>query len=230
MTGILYGLGLGPGDPDLVTIKAAGILADVEVIAYVTPLKDDRPRESFARAIADPHLETTKTEILIPMPMSEDSAPGKLAYDQASKEIAIHLDAGRDVAVLCEGDPLLYGSFMYVLERLKKSYEILTVPGVSSLSAAAAAANQPLVSRNQSITLIPATLPENQIRTRLKAADSAAIFKVGRNIAKVKNLVDDLNLMDGALYIERASLPSGRVMPLMDAPDEAPYFSMVILT
>jgi precorrin-2/cobalt-factor-2 C20-methyltransferase len=230
MSGLLYGLGLGPGDPDLITIKAAAILADVEVIAYVTPLKDGRVRESFARAIADPHLRTTKTEILIPMPMSEDSAPGQLAYDQASTEVAIHLDAGRDVAVLCEGDPLLYGSFMYVLERLKKSYEIVTVPGVSSLSAAAAVANQPLVSRNQSLALIPATLPEIQIRTRLKAADSAAIFKVGRNIVKVKHLVDDMNRMDGALYIERASLPSGRVMALSDAPDDAPYFSMVILT
>jgi len=230
MTGLLYGLGLGPGDPDLVTIKAAAILAEVAVIAYVTPLKNGAPGDSFARAIADPHLATEKTEITISIAMSEDPAPGQLAYDQASREIAGHLDAGRDVAVLCEGDPLLYGSFMYVLERLKETYEVVTVPGVSSLSAAAAAASQPLVSRHQSLALIPATLPADQIRMRLEAADAAAIFKVGSNMAKVKQVLDALGRMDGAIYVERASLPDARVLPLADAPDDALYFSMILTT
>ena len=230
MSGLLYGLGLGPGDPDLVTIKAAAVLADISVITYVTPLKDGVPAASFARAIAAPHLGGEKIEIAIPITMSEDPVPGQLAYDQASREIAEHLDAGRDVAVLCEGDPLLFGSFMYVLERLNEAYKIITVPGVSSLSAAAAAANQPLVSRHQSLALIPATLPADQIRMRLEAADAAAIFKVGRNMAKVKQVLDALGRMDGAIYVERASLPDARVLPLADAPDDALYFSMILTT
>ncbi|MBL6930776.1 MAG: precorrin-2 C(20)-methyltransferase [Rhodospirillales bacterium] len=230
MSGVLYGLGLGPGDPDLVTIKAAAVLADITVIAYVTPLKNAAAGASFARAIAAPHLGGEKIEITIPIAMNENPAPGQLAYDQASREIAGHLDAGRDVAVLCEGDPLLYGSFMYVLERLNESYKIVTVPGVSSLGAAAAAANLPLVSRHQSLAVVPATLPEAEIKSRIAAANAAAVFKVGRNMAKVKRVLDVLGRMDGAIYIERASLPEVRVLPLADAPDDAPYFSMILTT
>lgn len=230
MSGVLYGLGLGPGDPDLVTVKAAAILADVPVIAYVSPLRNGEPAPSFARAIADKHLGAEKTEIAIPIAMLDDPAPGQRAYDAASKEIAAHLEAGRDVAVLCEGDPLLYGSFMYVLERLKENHDAVTVPGVSSLGAAAAAANLPLVSRHESLALIPATLPVEEIKSRLQGAEAASLFKVGRNISKLKKLVRDLGCMEGAVYVERASLPEGRVMTLADAPDEAPYFSMVLLT
>lgn len=230
MSGVLYGLGLGPGDPDLVTIKAARVLAAVQVIAYVTPLRDGAPAPSFARAIAAPHLPGGLSEISIPIAMVDDPAPGQRAYDKAALNIAEHLQAGRDVAVLCEGDPLLYGSFMYVLERLKGDCEIITVPGVSSLSGAAAAANLALVSRHQSLAVIPATLPAAEITARLGAADCAAIFKVGRNIAKVKGLLGQLGRLDGALYIERATLPDARVLPLAQAPDDAPYFSMILTT
>ncbi|NQU58845.1 MAG: precorrin-2 C(20)-methyltransferase [Rhodospirillales bacterium] len=230
MTGVLYGLGLGPGDPDLVTIKAAAVLADVSVIAYVSPLRNGAQAASFARAIAAPHLAGQKTEISIPIAMLDDPAPGQRAYDQAAIQIAEHLQAGRDVAVLCEGDPLLYGSFMYVLERLKGIAKIITVPGVSSLGAAAAAANLPLVSRSQSLAVVPATLPEAEIKSRIQAADCAAVFKVGRNIAKVKRVLDQIGRLDGAMYIERASLPEARVMALADAPDDVPYFSMILTT
>jgi precorrin-2/cobalt-factor-2 C20-methyltransferase len=230
MTGTLYGLGLGPGDPDLVTIKAAGVLAAVSVIAYVTPLRDGAPAPSFARAIAAPHLGGGKTEIPIAIAMLDDPGPGQLAYDQAAVQISEHLQAGRDVAVLCEGDPLLYGSFMYLLERLKDGVEIITVPGVSALGAAAAAANFPLVSRHQSLAVVPATLAEAEIKSRIGAANSAAVFKVGRNMAKVKRVLAELRRMDGAVYIERASLPEARVLPLIDAPDDAPYFSMILTT
>ncbi|HJN25068.1 MAG TPA: precorrin-2 C(20)-methyltransferase [Rhodospirillales bacterium] len=230
MSGVLYGLGLGPGDPDLVTLKAARILETVPVIAYVCPLTNGEPTPSFARQIAAPHIKGNKTEIPIPIAMLDDPAPGQLAYDKAARQIAGHLENGMNVAVLCEGDPLLFGSFMYLLERLKVSHEIMTVPGVSALSATAAAANQPLVSRHQSLALVPATLDDEEILTRLQVADAAAIFKVGRNINKVKRLIEGLDRMDDALYVERATLPDGKVLPLRDAPDDAPYFSMILLT
>ena len=230
MSGVLYGLGLGPGDPDLVTIKAAAVLAAVQVIAYVSPLRDGVAAASFARAIAAPHLAGEKIEISIPIAMLDDPEPGQRAYDQAALEIAEHLQAGRDVAVLCEGDPLLYGSFMYVLERLKGSAKIITVPGVSALGAAAAAANLPLVSRQQSLALVPGTLPEAEIKSRIQAADAAAVYKVGRNMTKVRRVLEQLGLLDGAFYIERASLPEARVLALVDAPDDAPYFSIILTT
>ena len=141
-----------------------------------------------------------------------------------------HLESGRDVAVLCEGDPLLYGSFMYVLERLKDDHTVITVPGVSSLSAAAAAANLPLVTRHQSLAIIPATLSEDEIKARLLVADGAAILKIGRNIAKVKKVLGELGRLTRALYVERASMAGEKVLPLSDAPDDAPYFSIILIT
>jgi precorrin-2/cobalt-factor-2 C20-methyltransferase len=230
MSGVLYGLGLGPGDPDLVTIKAADILRDVPVIVYVTPVRGGKSTASFARSIAAPHLIGEKTEISIPIVMLDDPVPGRRVYDEVSKEILGYLESGRDVAVLCEGDPLLYGSFMYVLERLKDDHTVITVPGVSSLSAAAAAANLPLVTRHQSLAIIPATLSEDEIKARLLVADGAAILKIGRNIAKVKKVLGELGRLTRALYVERASMAGEKVLPLSDAPDDAPYFSIILIT
>lgn len=230
MSGVLYGLGLGPGDPDLVTLKAAAVLRDVPVIVYVTPMCGDKPTESFARSIAAPHMTGEKKEIPIPIAMLNDPTPGRRIYDEVSNEISRYLESGSNVAVLCEGDPLLYGSFMYVLDRLKDDHTVLTVPGVSSLSAAAAAANLPLVSRHQSLAIIPATLSEDEIKARLLISDSAAILKLGQNIIKVKKVLGDLRRLPRSIYIERASMDGGKVLPLSDAPDNAPYFSIILVT
>ena len=230
MSGMLYGLGLGPGDSDLVTIKAAAVMRDVPVIVYVTPIRSGKPNISFARSIAEPHLIGEKKEIPIAIPMLDNPAPGRKIYDEVSKEIANFLDSGQNVAVLCEGDPLFFGSFMYLLKRLKDDYTVVTVPGVSSMSAAAAAANLPLVARNQTITLIPATLSESEIKNRIQIGESAAILKLGKNIVKVKKALNDLGRLQDALYIERASMKDEKILLLSDAPNNAPYFSIVLLT
>ena len=229
MSGVLYGLGLGPGDPDLVTIKAAAVLRDVPVIVYVTPMREGKPTVSFARSIAAPHLIGEKKEISIPIAMQADPAPGRRIYNEVSNEISEFLESGTNVAVLCEGDPLLYGSFMYLLDRLKDNHTVLTVPGISSLSAAAAAANLPLVTRHQSLAIIPATLSEDEIKARLLVSDSAAILKLGQNITKVKKVLGDIRRLPSALYIERASMNGGKILPISDAPDNAPYFSIILI-
>ena len=229
MSGVLYGLGLGPGDPDLVTIKAVAVLRDAPVIVYVTPMRGETPKVSFARSIAAPYLIGEKREISIPITMLNDPNPGRRVYDEVSEEISRYLESGSNVAVLCEGDPLLYGSFMYLLDRLKDEHTVITVPGVSSLSAAAAAANLPLVTRNQSLAIIPATLDEDEIKARLELSDGAAILKLGQNIIKVKKVLGDLKRLSGALYIEKASLDGEKILPLSDAPDNAPYFSIILM-
>lgn len=224
--GTFYGLGVGPGDPELVTIKAHRLLQSVPVIAYPAP--DNGP--SLARAIAAPHIPEGKIEIVVRTPMTPGNFPANDVYDRYAAEIADHLSAGRDVAHLCEGDPFLYGSFMYLYERLAPRHRVVVVPGVSSLGACAAAAGAPLVSRNQILAVLPATLPEAALADRLRDADAAAVMKVGRHLPKVRRALDKAERMAGAMLVERATFGDQRVRTLQDvADDSAPYFSMVLV-
>jgi len=228
MTGTLYGLGVGPGDPDLITLKAVKILKDVPVVACIVAKTEGAQKRSLARTIADQFIAPGKTEIEIPITMLEDAAPGAKIYDQYAQVIAEHLDAGRDVAMLCEGDPLLYGSFMYVLERLQ-GYAVQTVPGVSSLGASAAAAGLALVSRHECLAIVPATLDREDLLRRLSNGDATAIFKVGRHLEKVRDVLKSIGRDTGAIFVERASLPDGRVLPLKDVPGGSHYFAMILV-
>ena len=224
--GTLYGLGIGPGDPDLITLKALKIIQSVAVVAYPAPEQGD----SLARSIAAAHFPGGQSEICIRTPMTPENFPANDVYDRYAGEIGDHLKAARDVAVLCEGDPFLYGSFMYIFERLSRDHPVRVVPGVSSLGACAAAAGRPLVSRNQSLSILPAPLAEVELERRLKGADAAAIMKVGRHMAKVKRVLERLGLDKGACYVERASMGDEKICALEDVEtDAAPYFSMVLV-
>jgi len=226
MSGTLYGLGVGPGDPDLITLKAYGILQRVPVVAYPAPEEGD----SLARAIAAPHLPGNQTEIAIRTPMVPGAFPANDVYDAYSIEIAAHLDAGRDVAVLCEGDPFLYGSFMYVFARFVGERRVQVIPGVSSIVACAAAAGAPLVSRNQVLTVVPATLDAGDLEQRIASSAATAVMKVGRHVSKVRDVLARLGRTEDAWYVEHASMDSERVLPLADFADEqAPYFSMILV-
>ena len=224
-SGRLYGLGVGPGDPELLTLKALRLLRAVPVVAYPAPEHGD----SFARSIVAAWIEERQREIAIRFPMRPGPPPVEI-YDGAAAELAAELDAGHDVALLCQGDPLLYGSFVNVFTRLAGGYQVEIVPGVSSLTACAGAAAIPLVSRDDTLAVIPATLDEDQIAAGLAASDSVAIVKLGRHIAKVRRVLDRLGLLAGAVYIEHATLPTQRVAPFTSVnPDLAPYFSMVLV-
>ncbi len=225
--GKLFGLGVGPGDPELLTLKAVRLIEAVPVLAYPAPADGT---DSMARAIAAPHIPNGKTEIVIETPMIPGNFPADDVYDRYAAEIAAHLTAGRDVAVLCEGDPFLYGSFMYLFARLSGDFKTEVVPGVSSIVACAARAGQPLVSRNQVMSILPAPLDENELRQRIQASDAVAIMKVGRHLAKVRRVLEDLGRLAGTVYVERATLSDERVIPLADL-DAAttPYFSMILV-
>ncbi len=225
--GKLFGLGVGPGDPELLTLKAVRVIEASPVLAYPAPADGT---VSMARAIAAPHIPDGKIEIVIETPMIPGNFPADDVYDRYAAEIAEHLSAGRDVAVLCEGDPFLYGSFMYLFARLSDRFETEVVPGVSSIVACAARAGQPLVSRNQVMSILPAPLDEDELRQRIQAADAVAIMKVGRHLAKVRRVLEDIGRLAGAVYVERATLADERVMPLADVDDAtAPYFSMILV-
>ena len=226
MTGTLFGVGLGPGAPDLITLRAARLIEGASVVAYPTLAG----AASFARAIAADLIAPGAQEIVMDVPMSVQRAPAQEAYDKGAAEIAAALDAGQDVVCLCEGDPFFYGSFMYLFARLSGDYRVEVVPGVTSVTACAARAGLPLAARNERLTVLPGPLPEDELRARIEGAESVVIMKVGRHLAKIRGVIDALGLTDGAVYVERATLPEEVVLPLADAPDKAPYFSMILLT
>jgi precorrin-2/cobalt-factor-2 C20-methyltransferase len=223
--GRLYGLGLGPGDPELVTLKALRLLRTAPVVAYPAPEHGD----SFARAIVAQWLGAGQREIAIRFPMRPGPPPAAI-YREAAAQIAAVLAAGDNVAYLCQGDPLLYGSFAGLLAALGPGCDVTIVPGVTSLTACTAAAAMPLVQRDESLSVIPATLSEPELTSRLAQADAAAVVKLGRHFAKLRRVLDGLGLLDGALYIEHASWPSQRIAPLAEIdPATVPYFATALV-
>jgi precorrin-2/cobalt-factor-2 C20-methyltransferase len=223
--GRIYGLGVGPGDPELLTLKALRLLRQVPVIAYPAPEQG----ESFARSIVAGWIAGHQREIAIRFPMRPGPPPASI-YDAAAAELALELESNHDVALLCQGDPLFYGSAINLFSRLAGRYRVEIVPGVSSLTACAAAAAVPLVSRDDTLTVLPATLDETQMLTRLREAETAMIVKIGRHLAKVRRVLSRLDRLDGAVYVEHATLPTQRVIPLARAnSDTAPYFSITLV-
>jgi precorrin-2 C20-methyltransferase/precorrin-3B C17-methyltransferase len=231
--GKLYGVGVGPGDPELMTIKARRVIDAADVIAY----PGAEHGRSVARRIADPYVRVEQIEVPLRYPVTtgETDHPGGYEaalsefYDACAEELALHLEAGRDVAVLCEGDPFLYGSYMYLHDRLGGRYESEVIPGVTSFSAAAAAAGAPLVRRDDVLTILPGTLPADVLAARLRAADAAVVMKLGRTFAKVRGAVQKAGLLDRGIYVERASHEEERVAPLAEIEDKVPYMSLVLV-
>lgn len=226
MSGRLYGIGLGPGDPELMTLKAARLIGAAPVVAY--PALEGAA--SFARSIAAGVIAEGAREIVIDVPMTTAREPAQAAYDGAADAIAAELAAGRDVACLCEGDPFFYGSFMYLFARLSGRFEVEVVPGVTSITACAARAGMPLAARNERLTVLPGPLPAPELRARIEGAEGVAILKVGRHLPKIRAVIDGLGMTSRAIYVERASLPDEVICPLAEAPEAAPYFSMILLT
>ncbi|HKG52550.1 MAG TPA: precorrin-2 C(20)-methyltransferase [Actinomycetales bacterium] len=232
--GRLWGVGLGPGDPELVTVKAARLIAAADVIAF----HSGTHRRSIARQIAQPYLRPGVLEepLVYPVTTGSTDHPGGYEaaiadfYDDVACRLAAHLDAGRDVVVLCEGDPMFYGSYMYTHERLSARYRTEVVPGVTSVSAAAAALGRPLVQRDEVLTIMPGTLPREELARRLAATDAAAVLKLGRTFERVRGAMEDAGRGAHAWYVERASTERERTGPLRAVdPHEVPYFSLAMV-
>lgn len=221
----LYGVGTGPGDPELVTRKAWRLIETASVIAYLAP--DDGP--GFARTIVADAIGDDVCEVIMRVPMRTGRAPAQTIYDEGAATIAAHLDAGRDVVMLCEGDPLFYGSFMYVLARLRDQYPVEIVAGVTSITACAAIQLHPLVARNDTLVVLPAPLPDDALRSRIEMAQGVVIMKLGRHMPRLRALLASMGLAAQTLYVGHASLANEASCRLVDAPDDAPYFSMLLI-
>ncbi|MGY1711542.1 precorrin-2 C(20)-methyltransferase [Geodermatophilus sp. SYSU D00758] len=233
-TGRLYGVGLGPGDPELVTVKAARLIGAADVVAFHAA----RHGRSVARALAEPYLRPGQVEELLVYPVTTEGTdhPGGYQgaidefYEAAAARLAAHLDAGRDVVVLAEGDPFFYGSYMHMHKRLAHRYPTEVVPGVTSVSGAAAAVGRPLVERDEVLTLLPGTLPADRLAEELARTDSAAVLKLGRTFPQVRAAFEAAGVLDRALYVERATSDRQRTLPLAEVdPGSVPYFSLALL-
>jgi len=224
-SGILYGIGVGPGDPELMTLRAHRLISRAKVVAYPAPDSGD----SFARRIAAAVIPAGAEEISMVVPLQANRFPAQKIYAEAAQKISAHLDRGTNVAVLCEGDPFFYGSFMYLFARLAGHFRAEIVPGVSSLSACAASLKRPLTARNDVLTVLPGPLPDAELRPRIEAAEAIAIMKVGRHLGRIRALLEQMGLTANSGYIEHASLDTEQVSPMTKAPETAPYFSMILI-
>lgn len=223
--GVLYGLGLGPGDPELVTLKALRLLRAAPVVAYPSPETGD----SFARSIVAEFLRPTQRELRIAFPMRPGPLPHAI-YDAAAATLAAELDRSDDVAFLCQGDPFFYGTFAAIFTRLAPRYRVEVVPGVSSLTACAAAAGTPLAQRDETVTVIPATLGEDELTRRLSVAETAAVIKLGRHAGKLRRVLTELGRLDETIYIERATQTRQRVVRFAEVEETSvPYFAMALV-
>jgi len=233
--GRLYGVGVGPGDPELVTLKAHRLIAAADVIAY--PVARRATSIGVARTIADGFLREGVIEVPLTYPVTIEPSDhpggyeGALAafYDAGAAELATHLDAGRAVVVLCEGDPFFYGSYMYLHDRLAHRYATEVVPGVPSFCAAAASAGTPLVKRDDVLTILPGTLGVDVLAARLRATDAAVVMKLGRTFAGVREAAERAQVAGRAVYVERASSDRERVASLAEAGDDVPYMSLLLV-
>lgn len=232
--GRLIGVGTGPGDPELLTLKAVRALESADVVAHFAK----RGNASNARAIVAAHLRPGIIELPLLYPVTTElhrhhnDYRAQIAdfYDASAASVADHLDAGRTVAVLSEGDPLFYGSYMHLHVRLAHRFETEVIPGVTAMSGCWSAAGLPIVQGDDVLSVLPGTLTQADLANRLVAADAAVIMKVGRNLPAIRRALADAGKLTEAVYVERGTMANGAVMRLIDKQDDAaPYFAIVLV-
>jgi precorrin-2/cobalt-factor-2 C20-methyltransferase len=232
--GTLYGIGVGPGDPRYMTLRAAGLVLAVDVIAYFAK----RGRTGNARRIVEPLLTAGRDELRLEYPVTDEVPVADPTYGQqmtrfyasAADQLEAALNAGKSVGLLAEGDPFFYGSFMHMWRRLAERHPVEVVPGVTGMSGCWTRANVPITWGDDILSVLPGTLPEDALTARLASTDAAVIMKVGRNLGKVRRAVAAAGLLDRAVYVERGTMPDETVRPLAEMTDEhGPYFAMVLV-
>ncbi|HVW30590.1 MAG TPA: precorrin-2 C(20)-methyltransferase [Polyangiaceae bacterium] len=232
--GTLFGVGVGPGDPDLMTVKAVQIIKAAPVVAFFAK----RGKKGNAWGTAERYVGASAEHLALTYPYTVELPPQHPEYvnaldhfyGESAARISERLSAGLDVAVLCEGDPLFYGSFIYLHDRLAKHHDCRVIPGITSFAGCAARAGLPLVSTDRVFSIIPGTLPEGELETKLRAADAAAIIKLGSHYGKVRRILDRLGRTERALFFEHGTTEHEVFVPLNEKTDDrAIYFSLILL-
>ena len=232
--GRLVGVGTGPGDPDLLTVKAVKAIQSCDVLAWFAK----EGKRGNGRGIVDGVVRDDVIELPLYYPVTTEIHRQKPEYvhqvtsfyEASTEAIAAHLDAGRNVAILSEGDPLFYGSYMHLHVRLAKRFPAEVIPGVTAMSGSWSQAGLPIVQGDDVLSVLPGTMDEDQLVRRLRDTEAAVVMKVGRNLPKIRRALVEAGRIDNAIYVERATMANTAMTPLADkSDDEAPYFSIVLV-
>ena len=225
--GKLIGIGVGPGDSELLTLKAAKIL---ETVPVVCSPKSSKEKESIALSIVRPLLEERKDYkrlmVVEPIfPMTEDKEELKICWDRAAFLVSGYLDSGRDVAFITLGDPSIFSTFSYVQERLKEKYTVETVPGITSFTACASAINESLVEQNQVLTIVPKI--DDRLDDILEYSDSVVLMKASRNTKELEQSIESKNREKKIYSVENCTQENEKVIEGFS--EDKPYLTTTIV-
>jgi precorrin-2/cobalt-factor-2 C20-methyltransferase len=232
--GTLYGIGVGPGDVRYLTLRAAGLVRAVDVVAFFAK----RGLEGNAHRIVSPLLAAGRPELRCEYPVTDEIPAAHPEYREkigrfyceTAAVLAALLREGKSVGLLAEGDPFFYGSFMHMWRRLSPEFPIEVVPGVTGMSGCWTRANLPITWGDDTLAVLPGTLGEAQLVDRLRSTDAAVIMKVGRHLDKVRRAVEAAGLLQRAVYVERGTMHDERVVPLAQCREaRGAYFAMVLI-
>ena len=234
LSGTLHGVGVGPGDPELMTLRAARLISEARIVAYFAK----RGARGHARTIASHWIKPDAIEIALHYPMTTETHWGDGTYVDAlagfyadsAAALSQHLVLGSDVVLICEGDPLFYGSFMHLYERLRPQHRVAITAGITGMAGCWGAAGLSMTWGDDALTVLPGTLDEDALVARLIGTEAAVIMKLGSNFSKVRRALSRAGLCERAVYVERGTMAEERVMRLQEKFDDAaPYFSLILV-
>jgi precorrin-2/cobalt-factor-2 C20-methyltransferase len=229
MSAQFIGVGVGPGDPELITLKAARLMQAADVISYIA----NEQGQSQARQIAEPLLQNRSSteEIPLLMPMSEDRVSANQVYDEGAEKIQAAVAAGKSVVFLCEGDPLFFGSFAYLLERLQTQLDCEVVPGISSVHAASSVLQLPLTMLKESFAVVSGRHSQQRLESTLLNNESVVIMKAGRSRQRILDALEKTGRSAEAKYLEYISRENQYIQTDVSqlAGEAGPYFSLFVV-
>ena len=232
--GRLIGVGVGPGDPELLTLKAVRALESADVVAHFAKAGN----VSNARRTAEKFLRPSAIELPLLYPLTTERCTDEAEYgstikaffDAAALALEAHLQAGRVVAVLSEGDPLFFGSYLHVHVRLTDRFQTEVIPGVTAMSGCWSAAGLPIAHGDDVLSVLPATLEQSELARRFRQNEPAVVMKLGRHLPKVRRALIEADRLASAIYVERGTMHNERLMPLANKTDDcSPYFAIVLV-